>query len=154
MSTVTQRPTDPQRSPLQDLRLTNWPLVQEVPFALSTVAVSIVLSVIAAFVSASAIMGLVAFMALAASVWRLWWPVTFELGHSGIIETSLGRRRSIPWRQVGRVEVRRHGILILSDVQSIPLAALRGIYLRWRDHRQQVLQLVETHVPADRIVQS
>jgi len=104
------------------------------------VALLIAASVIAGQVAQSAAMGWVAFAALAVSAWRLWIPVRFEFASKGITQTVLGRRRRIPWTEFARIEVRRQGVLLLTEPEPSTLATFRGLYVRWRNQREALLE--------------
>ncbi|MFV1965031.1 MAG: hypothetical protein ACC628_06380 [Pirellulaceae bacterium] len=110
--------------------------------ALALVAVS----AIAGHVSANAPMGLVVGVALALSVWRLWIPVRFEFSSKGITQTVLRRRRRIPWTEFARYEVRRRGVILFTESDASPLAAFRSLYVRWNDHREDLLELLDFFV--------
>jgi hypothetical protein len=125
------------------LELTNWPLRDEAPRAWLTLVVFAALGLGAGIGANSTAMGLLAFCALAAASWRLWIPVHFEFGSKGIEQRVLWRRRRIPWGEFARSEVRRDGVLLLTDRQASPLAALRGLFIRWNHKRQPLLEIIE-----------
>lgn len=129
-----------------DLRLVNWPLVDDALRAWSAIVGAFALSVFAGYWSASPAMGLVCFAALNAAMWRLWVPAAFEVGSKGVWRTVLGRRTCLPWHAVVRHETSGRGILLLCDDARSPLAFSRGIYIRWRNHREQLTELVQYYV--------
>jgi hypothetical protein len=88
-------------------------------------------------------MGLITVLALMAASWRLWIPVRFEFGSKGILQTALGRPRRIAWGEFARYEVRRQGVLLLADPQTSPLAALRGLFIRFNQQREPLLETIE-----------
>jgi hypothetical protein len=125
-----------------ELLLANWPLRDDGPLAWLVVIGAVAASVTAGFVAQSAVMGVVSFLALSIALWRLWVPVTFELGPRGVVQILFGRRRRIAWSSVARYEVRRHGVLLLSEETQGPAAALRGLYVRWGRHREELLAVI------------
>ena len=81
--------------------------------------------------------------AFATAAWRLWIPVRFEFNAKGITETVFGRRRRIPWTDFARYEVRRGGVLLLADSEPSVLAPFRGLFVRWRDQRDKLLETLD-----------
>lgn len=125
------------------LQITNWPLRDNRVRACAAIAGMLAVAIFAGAFADSVAMGMVAFAALAFAGWRLWIPVRFEFGPKGIVQTVLGRQRRIPWVALMRYEVRRHGVLLLADAEPSPLAALRGLYVRWQDRRDDLLEILE-----------
>ena len=134
------------RQPPTDLRLTNWPLVDDVLVAWTTILGVFAVSVFAGWWSESIVMGLVCFAALQVPIWRLWVPVGFEIGSKGIGQAVLWRRARVPWRMIARYEITKRGILLLPEDAKTPLSRLRGLYIRWRDRREQLTELVRYYV--------
>jgi len=98
-------------------------------------------------VSGSLALAGVAVAALAISLWRFLLPAEIELSPDGVVFRGLGRTRRIDWRRIGRYEIQRRGVLILPETDSAPLDYLRGLYLPWRDHRDEVLALLDRYLP-------
>ena len=93
-------------------------------------------------------MGLLVFAALGLAAWRLWIPVRFEFSSNGVIQTVMGRRRRIPWAEFDRYEIRRRGVLLLADADPSPLGALRGLFVRWQNQRDELLEILDFFVNA------
>jgi hypothetical protein len=129
--------------PPNNLRLTNWPLVDDALRAWPTIIMGIGVSVFAGYWSQSIAMGILCLVVINLAIWRTWIPVCFELGPKGIEQTMLGRQVRIPWRAIARYEVTRRGVVLLSETNRTPF---RSLYVRWRDDREQLLQLVEYYV--------
>lgn len=83
--------------------------------------------------------------ALATVVWRHFVPTMFEIGALGVSERFLGRTRRIPWISIDRFVVGRKGAFLSSA--GAPLEALRGFYLPWGPHREQVLATLRYYLP-------
>ena len=129
--------------PPGNLRLTNWPLVDDALRAWPMIVVGFGLSVFAGYWSQSIPMGVLCFGVINLAIWRTWIPVYFDLGPKGIEQTMLGRQIRIPWRSIARYEVTRRGVVLLPENNRIPF---RSLYVRWRDHQEQLLQLVQYYV--------
>lgn len=124
------------------LRVVNWPLRDDGVWSWLLVTLCAAIAVLCGRVSGNLGLGLLSFVALALSVWRLWVPVTFALSSRGIVQIVFGRQRRISWPQIARYEIHAHGILLLADAQNTPLAPLRGLYIRWNGRRAELLELV------------
>jgi hypothetical protein len=147
MSTVSgQDSPNAVHEPPGDLRLTNWPLVDDARRAWPTIVGAFALSVFAGYWSQNLAMALLCFAALNTALWRIWIPVSFELGPKGVWQTMLGRQTRVPWSMIARYEITGRGVLLLPDDPRTPLVSLRGIHIRWRDHRDQLLELVRYYV--------
>jgi hypothetical protein len=130
------------------VQLVNWPLRDDGVRAWLMVTMFLAVAVVAASISRSPSMGLVVFAALALAAWRLWIPVRFEFSSNGVVQTVLGRRRRIPWAEFDRYEIRRHGVLLLADAETTPLGALRGLFVRWQNQRDELLELLNFFINA------
>ncbi|NUQ64867.1 MAG: hypothetical protein HUU20_20580 [Pirellulales bacterium] len=84
-------------------------------------------------------MAMLAVGALAIACWRFFPPAAFELNVDGVHLRALGRGRQIPWPEVQSYRVFSDGVLLLPFRDSSPIDALRGLYLPWRDRREEVL---------------
>jgi len=145
MSTVAGQQTGIGQPP-EEVHLTNWPLLDDA-FRAWPVAAGVVLAGVAAgLLSQSVVMGLASFAALTGAFWRMWIPVTFELGHKGILQSVLGRQRRIPWKTIARYEIHRRGVALLPADDATVLSPLRSLYLSWGSHREELLAVVQYYV--------
>jgi hypothetical protein len=125
------------------LQVVNWPLRDDGIRGWLMIALLAGVAAAAGEVAHSVPMGSVVFVALATAAWRLWIPVRFEFNAKGITETVFGRRRRMPWTDFARYEVRRGGVLLLADSQPSVLAPFRGLFIRWRDQRDKLLETLD-----------
>lgn len=79
------------------------------------------------------------------AAWRLFVPVIFELGPMGVCQQILGRSTRIPWGSIERAQVGRQGVFFSLD--GAVLASLRGLYVPWDGHRDEVLGQVAYFMP-------
>ena len=112
-----------------DLRLVNWPLRDAKLASVLTVVLVTIASVVAVQLSDSVAMGVLTCLALAAALWRMWVPVTFELSASGIVETIGRRRTRTSWSLIQRCEIRGSGV-VLHLGEGALLSGSRGHYIR------------------------
>lgn len=129
-----------------DLRLVNWPLRDEGWRAWGLLTVLAAAATAVGWKLTNLPAGLLAGTALAVAAWRLWIPVTWELGYSGITETVLGRSVRIPWTSIAGWREYRTGVLLLPEADAAPILALRGRFVAWRNQRAELLALLEHYV--------
>jgi hypothetical protein len=84
--------------------------------------------------------------ALAISVWRLFVPVTFDIGSRGIVQTLWSRQRRIPWHRVAGYEVLSRGVLLSPESERTALTPLRSIYVRWNDKKSELLEVLDFYL--------
>lgn len=77
------------------------------------------------------------------ATWRYWLPVRFVLGPTGVTQTILGRHYVIPWKAVGRIEIRRHGVLLLPEDDAVPISKLRSLPIPWGGQQQNLLAAID-----------
>lgn len=87
-----------------------------------------------------------AFLILAASLWRIWLPIQFELDSRGLQQIVLGRRSFWPWSDFARHEVDPEGVALIREPRVYPLARVQGVYLPARRRHLELVQLVDTYV--------
>ena len=149
MSTsITSASKDRSKRP-GELHLSHWPLRDGGFSAWGALGCATLLSVGVGFLAHQTNAGLLSFAALMTTMWRLWIPVTFQLGPRGITQIVLGRRRQIAWRYVARYEVRRTGVLFFCDATPTPLAVLRSTSIHWGRHREELLAVLSHYLDPD-----
>lgn len=94
----------------------------------------------------STTMSLLLVAAVLIAAWQMWLPVHYEIGPQGITQHWLGRQRRITWSAIGRVQRRDCGLLLLRDLQPMPLEALRGLYLPFGQQKSEVLAIVDYYL--------
>ena len=85
---------------------------------------------------------------LVLALWRLWIPVTYQLGRDAVVETAWRRWRHIDWLAVTHVQVHPRGVLLVADRTSTPLATVGGIFIPWKNSRAEVLDVIEHYAPS------
>jgi hypothetical protein len=82
---------------------------------------------------------------MAAAVWRQFVPTFYELSALGVTSRTLRRTRRIPWLSIDRFVVGRRGVFLSSA--GAPLEILRGFYLPWGNHREEILISLRYYLP-------
>ena len=126
--------------PSREVRVVNWPLRDDPMRAVGALCVCCAVGILAGYVARSWQMGCLAALALAGAMWRLWVPVTCDLGPQGMTLAILRWRRRIAWREITRIEDSGRGILIHAEPAASSGGILRSIYLPWGRHRELVYE--------------
>jgi len=144
MSDTADQSVTIESQPPASLQWRSWP-VRDNAFRSSAVAVGLLVAVVLVYAfTGQLLLVLLALAAMAAALWRFFLPVDFELGETGIDQSVFGRRH-IPWGAIRRYEICRAGILLLPEANG-PLSPLRGLYLPWTRHRDEVILRVRYYV--------
>lgn len=127
----------------EDVAVWNWPLRDE---GLQSWGLVIVATILVALVWT--IWGSPAFTAFAAAtfllaLWRLWLPVKWELGLTGVTMSVLGFRRRIPWMAVARFEIQPDGVWLFADRDATPQ---RGTFIAYAGQREPVRACIEYYL--------
>src|SRR5262245_4119629 len=135
-----QRENSPQpRTVPEELTLTDWPLRDRPLVSILTLAIAAGVIWLAVWATRSAAAGALVAVLLAATLWRTWLPVWYQLDPGGITQSVLGRQRRIPWTAIRGHERRSDGVILLPDAGKAQLGALCGLYLHWGSQREAVL---------------
>ena len=126
--------------------IVSWPLRDAPLRSWAAIALAAGVGALVGRYSPSAIYGWIAFVAMCITLWRVWLSVTFELNSNGVKQTVMWRSRRIPWTAIPQYEVCREGVLLLPDAVVNGLSPLRGLYLPWGAHRQEVLAHLEYYL--------
>jgi hypothetical protein len=132
------RPDEPP--PLVSWR--SWPLAESLTRSGLLLAGLLAAGLAVRGMTGSLPMALLAVAALAVSLWRFFLPVAFTLGPDGVHESLLGRERRIRWSAIRRYEVYPKGVLLLPYSDAAKIDCLRGLFLPWDRHRQEILALI------------
>jgi hypothetical protein len=141
-SSIRVRPTSPEEVTISDWALRDRPLASSVAMTLAAGA-----TWLAVWATNNWIIGVLVAVALALTLWRTWLPIQYELSASGITQRVLHLERRIPWTAVRAHEIKADGVLFLPDDTIAPASPLRGLYLHWGAHREQVLAQIHYHLP-------
>ena len=129
----------------EEVTLAVWPLRQRPVSSLAAVAIAAGVSWLVGS-SWQPWAGAVAAAIFAVTLWRMWLPVRYEIGVSGVTQIVLGLRRRIPWPAIRNYVVYADGVLLVPDAEVRPVSPLRGLFLPWLDRREKVLANVEYYV--------
>ena len=91
-------------------------------------------------------LALFAVLVLTLALWRFFTPVLFELNTDGVNQWVLGRHRRISWNEIHRYEICSKGVLLLRHADCRPIDAFGGLYLPWRNRREEVLAQVHYYL--------
>lgn len=127
----------------EDVVVWNWPLRDE------SLRSWLLLAAVAASVGAvwmlwqDVLFSLLAGLALLISLWRLWLPVRWELGLTGITQTALGFRRRIPWMAIARFDLRDNGVWLYADRDPAPQ---RAVFIAYAGQRTRITACVDYYL--------
>jgi len=130
----------------------SWPIVDSVlePAVLILVVIGAVALVWRA--TESPVIAALCGLAMAMTVWRHFVPTFFEVSALGVTWRTLRRTRRVPWLSIDRYVVGRRGVFLSSA--GAPLEALRGLYLPWGHHREEILTSLRYYLPRAEEVKS
>lgn len=145
MTSTTQREllTTP---PPANLQLVNWPLRDDGVAGWGFVVFVMGVAVVVGLLAQNAGLTLLSFAAMSLTMWRMWIPVTFELGPKGILQTVWRRKRRIVWSAVRRCRVQRRGVLLLFHDDPSRLSNVLGLYVRWGERRDELLAILRYYI--------
>jgi hypothetical protein len=122
----------------------SWPIVDSLgEFFFLTISSGAAIG--AAYRFAGPLTAIAAAVVLTFVSWRYFVPTFFELSALGVSENCLGRKRRIPWISIDRYVVGRKGAYLSSA--GAPLELLRGLYLPWGPHREQIVAVLRYYLP-------
>ena len=140
--------SDPPHELLPVLQLTSWvPANEPLPVMIGGAASLAFLWFVQRTAGQTWITVLAA-VALAAALWRMWLPIDFELDARGIQQIVLGRRRFWPWSHFARYEVDPQGVALIRDPRAYPLARAKGLYISAAREHVELVQLVDLYLGA------
>lgn len=133
----------PQPLAPEDVAVWNWPLRDEGLKAWAVLVGAIAVAALVWVIWADGVFALFAYAMLALALWRLWLPVKWELGLTGISLVVLGFRRRIPWLAVARFELREDGVWLFADREASPQ---RGTFIGYGGQKERVQACIEYYL--------
>ena len=146
MSTAASRPVRRAAALPRELRMQCWPLRDDGMWPWLALIGGGAIAAGVGLAVQSVLMGLLAAAALNLSLWRLWLPVEYELGPSGVYETVLSRRRKISWKLIGGYEISGRGVRLFPKHGATRMLASRWIYLRGGTRHEELCELVKFYL--------
>ncbi|MGQ9454535.1 MAG: hypothetical protein ACUVT8_02700 [Armatimonadota bacterium] len=110
---------------------------------LLTTLVCILIAAVAAGYVIGIIGSIAVIFALASSLSEFLFPVTYEITPSKAVCKMLFKRSEIKWSQVKKCYIDEEGIKLSTIGRPSRLEAFRGIYLRFNDNRDHVIEAVK-----------
>ncbi len=74
--------------------------------------------------------------ALLAVSWRLWLPIRFHIGPTGIIQSVLGQQRQLGWGYVRQVQPHRGGVQVIYQSRSDQISLSKSIVISVPSNQQ------------------
>lgn len=130
-------------TPLPEVSVRNWPLVDGGWRAISVVLLTGAVVVVAALVGGSIAMGGLAGTAVIAAMHRFWAPVYYAFRSRGIEERTLFRTRLIPWRHVRSCQIQSRGVLVTLSHYGTTGGRDRRVFIEWHEQREEVLHAID-----------
>jgi hypothetical protein len=143
-------PTRPVREVPADLHYSVWMLRDAPGRSLAQLLLLVVVILLLSWSGMSRPTVILLAMAFFLTTWRHWFPARYELGPSGIVESTWWGSRRVAWSLIARWKPYRTGVLLFPDFDERPLAVWRSRWLPWNLHRQQLLDILEFYVPPPR----
>jgi hypothetical protein len=84
--------------------------------------------------------------AIVLAMWKFFLPVTYELNGQGVHRWILGRHRRVLWATILAHQTCSSGVLLLPCADASPIDALRGLFVPWGAHRDEVARLIAYHL--------
>ena len=133
------------RQPLapEDVVVWNWPLRDEGLKSWAILIAAIAITALVWAIWANAAFALFTYAMLALALWRLWLPVKWELGLTGITMVVLSFRRRIPWLAVARFELRDDGVWLFADREA---SSQRGTFIAYGGQKERVRDCIEYYL--------
>ena len=132
---------------LPELTICSWPLRDEPVAAAVVLLMAAGVSITAAVVARSYLVGVASALALLLALRSWWLPAEFHVNELGVKRTTWGRSQRTPWREIAAYELCASGVLLLADSEASPLGLLRGIYVPYQTQRTALMAMVEQHLP-------
>jgi hypothetical protein len=133
------------KSPLTTIEVAVWPLRDRPAVAWTTFGVLAIVAIVVSWVTASALLAVLATAVTAICAWQVFIPRRYEFSAGGITcRVGRGRRR-VSWTAIGSWEPRGDGVYLLPATATAPIDALNGLFIPLGDRRGDVLALIERY---------
>lgn len=133
------------RAPLapNDVAVWNWPLRDEGLRSWALLIAAIIIAAVVWIIYASPAFTLFTATTFALALWRLWLPVKWELGLTGVTMVVLGVRRRIPWLAIARFEMHDDGVWLYADREA---SSQRGTFIGYAGQRERIRACIEYYL--------
>ena len=119
-------------------------LAKEYPGKLICSVLAIVLASLAAHYAIGGIASIAVAIIMVASASDFLFSVKYEISKDGATCKTLLKMASISWENVKHCYIDEHGIKLSPLEQQSRLEAFRGVYLRFQDNQEQVIDVVKS----------
>jgi hypothetical protein len=130
-----------------EVTIVDWPVRDQPVGASLALALAAGAVWLAVWATGNPLVGIIVGVLLAATLWRTWLLVSYQIGGGGVEQKVLGFSRRMAWGSIRHYEVRGDGVVLFFDSELSKLSPLRGVYIRWGGQRQAVLANLEFYLP-------
>ena len=130
------------------VQLTNWPLCQERTTAIVMFLIIVGVTTLVQQTTGNLLATLVFGTALMVSSWRLWLPVSYELGPAGLKQTCWRFERLIPWVGFSGYQAQPRGVLLIPRRTYGAKSLFGSLYISCPSQQRDVTTLLDHYLPA------
>jgi len=120
-----------------------WPAARQPRKAIATAAIILLGAFLTVLATVSLPLGLVAFVLLTLATREFFLPTRYQLTEEGASAEGFLNSYSIPWRRVKACLLSDEGVKLSPFAGKSRLEPFRGVYLRFGDNREEVVERVK-----------
>jgi hypothetical protein len=125
---MVNRSVDDERG-VEKLQWRVWPLVDNRRWSWLAVVGILSVGAMVAYFGRSWLLALLAMMGLAATLWKFFVPVKYELGSLGLRRSAIGRTTFLAWHAVRAYQLRPTGAVLFSRPDPTAIDLLRSVFM-------------------------
>ena len=129
------------------MKLTNWPILREKTTTIGVLIGIVTVTAMVQLTTGKLLASLVSAAALMLSCWRLWMPVSFELGPAGMKQACWRFERLIPWMGFSGYEKQSQGVVLIPSRTYGAKSLFGSLYISCPQQQREVVALLEHYLP-------
>jgi hypothetical protein len=128
------------------LRWRNWPLAENARWSWLVPLGILAIGGMVAYLGNSLLLGTLALLGLAATMWRFFVPVRYEISPLGLQRSALGRMQRMSWRAVRAYQLRPTGVVLFQHPDPNTIDLLRSAFIPYPVDEDDVLCALREHL--------
>jgi hypothetical protein len=136
-----------ESTPSVTIRWRSWPLAEDWRWSWMLPVGILGVGALVSGLGGGWLVGVIAVVALALTVWQFLLPVTYEICSPGLRRYALGRMRLVPWAAIRAYQLRSTGVVFFQRSDPTAVDLMSCLFVPYPSDEDEVVVAVRLYLP-------